>query len=337
MPIPSLPLEILNHVVDELVHSHSPSSTDPVPKIIKTLLALSLVSRAFIPQSRSHLFSVISLYQNGVTDFLHLLESPWCTIPLANTREFVVSTNLVVEGEGEDEALKTLDRLLTWRRSQSGPDSPGASQQPRDLSLSDIFPNLKKLSLNWIGWDTLSSQARETLHQGFQSVEQISLWNVEMQFTKEFQDFLLSFSVLSSLDLDGCVIYESKSEGHYEDRTGNLPLGIHNVADILLRRGPVVQSIKLSNLSDRQVSLLRALHSCQGSLRVLHCHFINYSDARISCTKAIGELVSVANDTLEEFTLEVQAAGLLRDGFDLGVYSLYRQGNDSHYSEYFQT
>lgn len=325
MPIPSLPLEILNHVVDELVHSDSPSSTDPVPEIIKTLLALSLVSRAFIPQSRFHLFSVISLYQNGVTDFLQLLESPWCTIPLANTREFVVSTNLVVEGEREDEALKTLDRLLTWRRSRSESESTtGTSQQPRDLSLSDIFPNLKKLSLNWIGWDTLSSQARETLHQGFRSVEQISLWNVEMHFEKEFHAFLMSFPVLSSLDFDGCVIYESKSEG-CENRTGDLPLErdiVDDTSNTLRQRRPAVQSIKLLNLSDRQVSLLRALHFCQGSLRVLHCHFVNYSDARVSCTKAIGELVSVANDTLEEFTLEVQAAGLLREGFDLGMHSV---------------
>ncbi|KIK56608.1 hypothetical protein GYMLUDRAFT_263545 [Collybiopsis luxurians FD-317 M1] len=315
MTIPALPTEILNLIIDEC-HSQSSGADDRA--LTSALLGtLSLVSRAFVPQTRSYLFSEIAMYQIDVPAFLDLLESPFCTIYLANTQGFVLSTNWYVASEPHNQRQQrspALDRLLTWEfnlPSGTATQTTTTSSE-KTITLPKIMPNLKKLGLHWIGWDTLSLAARERLHWGFQSVEELSLWNTTMRTQGEFMELLKSLPALQSLFLDGCVIYTSQRKAALE----NVELGGEEPTLLNLQR------INIMNISNRNVLLLEALGQ-SARTRVLECHFMNYSDAEISCTTAVGNLVSTTSALLEKFSVQVQASAALRDGFDLGTYFRY--------------
>ncbi|THU90316.1 hypothetical protein K435DRAFT_760456 [Dendrothele bispora CBS 962.96] len=278
---PELQPEILNLIIDEL-HSFRPD-----------LKTCALVCRGWVSQSRSHLFSRIHLYQNNVFPFLALCASPHSTIPLARISDFTIATNLCVEGEPEDKQLQdspAFDQLLTWRSPHDG------------KSIADVFRHLQTLSLDWIGWRTLSETARSVLHSAFQTVTELRMWNVVFETGDEFLEFLSSMICLETLCLDGVGL---RAPGQASTMESNV-FSSH------------FHTIDLKNLSpDHSGRVIRAITPCP-SLKNLSVHVCNFDDMSADCSMAVGNLLVSAGPSLESFGFYVQAAGMLKGDVDLG-------------------
>jgi len=277
----SLPFatELVNLVIDQLCDSPA------------DLKACALTSRDWIPQSRLHLFTRIHLYQNNVDPFLTLCASPYSTLPLARIRSLCVATNLMVDGEPEDKKLQNcpaFDQLLTWQSSDG-------------KSVADtVFSNLQKLELNWIGWHTLSKAARLTLYSGFQYVTELKMWNTVFESGDEYLEFVTSLTALEQLCLDGVFI-----RAPIQDlRSLNLPVSFH--------------TLSIQNICSRLTPVIHIM-TPSPTLKNFCGHVCNFQDMTADCAEAVGALLASAGPCLEEFTFRVQAAGMLKEGMDLGM------------------
>ncbi|KAK0475616.1 hypothetical protein EDD18DRAFT_1056690, partial [Armillaria luteobubalina] len=114
-----LPVELYNLIIDHL-HDSKPS-----------LLACSLVCRAWVPECRFHLFYKVILGPDTADPFSQLLESPHATIASAHTSELYVAQNSV---RSEHELL-LLENLGILSRCPA-----------------DVFGHVKKLSVTRVGW-----------------------------------------------------------------------------------------------------------------------------------------------------------------------------------------
>ncbi|KAF5370285.1 hypothetical protein D9758_006914 [Tetrapyrgos nigripes] len=278
-----LPIELINLIIDQL-HDSRPD-----------LKTCALVHRDWLPQSRYHLFHDIELYQNGVAPFLELCSSPYSTLPLAHVQTFGLATNLVVEGEPEDKTMHNcpaLDQLLTWQSPET----------ERKLITELVFEHLRALSLSGIGWWTLSDNAKAALHGGFTSLTELKLWNVVFGFEDEFVELLGALHGLQKLRLDG-VVLRRRSAGDIDvNERKNLPQSLH--------------AIDMLDLSEKSPRIIELMTSCP-SLKSFSGHIANFSDITTECAQAITKLLESAGSSLENFSFEVQAAGMLKYDMDL--------------------
>ncbi|SJL13806.1 uncharacterized protein ARMOST_17254 [Armillaria ostoyae] len=168
-----LPAELCNLIIDHL-HDSKPS-----------LLACSLVCRAWIPECRFHLFHNLRLCRDTADTFFQLFESPHATLASAHIRELDVAQNTVIRGGSlEGDLLEGL-----------------AFQGVLTRCPADVFEHVQKLSVTWVGWWTLTGAERLSIGHIFKNVTELALWTVVFQTDEELQALVASFPPLEVLSL----------------------------------------------------------------------------------------------------------------------------------------
>ncbi|KDQ06693.1 hypothetical protein BOTBODRAFT_192907 [Botryobasidium botryosum FD-172 SS1] len=277
-----LPSELISLIIDHL-HDDKP-----------TLKTCALVGREWVAPSRFHLLRSIHLYQDGVDEFLSLCDSPVSTIQRANIYSFRISTNRCVDGTPEDQRLwhsPALDELLTWRSSDE------------QRTLATVLSQLRILTLDWIGWWTLSRSAKENFAK-FEFLRELKTWNVEFESLVQFSALLGSFPKLEVLTINGGGFWRQEGISDFEGPS------------VAIALPPRLHTISLESLNDHSVAVIEALLPCP-SLRIFHFRVINFSDFGVACGAAIGKLLASTGTSLEVFSAQVQAAGPLNDGIDM--------------------
>ncbi|KAL0066817.1 hypothetical protein AAF712_006218 [Marasmius tenuissimus] len=248
-----------------------------------SLQSCALVCRAWVQPSRTLLLRIISLYQTGVEPFLHLCDSPFETISLAQVQEFAVSQNRYIQGGSIQSSLQdcpAFNQLLKWKSSND-----------KGKVITDVLSKVKLLSFNWVGWWTLDEEARSRLLTGFQSVEILKLSMVGFERYGQIQELIGSFSALQTLKLDSIR-----------------PLREPSSHPVLTSFN--IQRLELNSVED---AVIDALVSCP-NLQSFNCNYVNFFEFSHPQSQAIGKLLASAGSSLEEFSFTVQAAGMLNDG-----------------------
>ncbi|KAK0475617.1 hypothetical protein EDD18DRAFT_1367018 [Armillaria luteobubalina] len=267
-----LPTELCNLVIDHL-HDSKPS-----------LLACSLVCRAWVLECRFHLFQKVDLYRDTADPFFQLFESPYATIASAHTRELNVAQNTVTRYGNLDGEL--LDGL--------------AFQGVLSRYPADVFEHVQKLSVTWVGWWTLSEAERLNIGQRFKNVTELVLWMVVFETDKELAVLIASFPALEVLSLQTIRFRVKDSQENHSHLKHALPANLH--------------TISLNDISNPRVP--HSLIPCP-SLRVFKCHYVNFGDFTPALAKDFGQLLLSADERFEDFGFTIQAAALLNDGVDL--------------------
>ncbi|THU90327.1 hypothetical protein K435DRAFT_676238, partial [Dendrothele bispora CBS 962.96] len=287
-PCPELHPEIVDLIIDEL-YGFRPD-----------LKTCALVCRSWVSRSRFHLFSTICLSnrQNKASLFLALCASPHSTIPLARISNVTITTNQFDGVEYKDKQLQDpalFNQVLTWRSPHDG------------KSIADVFRHLKTLSLDWIGWRSLSQTAKSMLHLAFQPVTELKLRGIVFKTGDEFLEFLSSLICLEKLCLDYVVLYAPVQSSTM--RSNVFPSRFH--------------TINLKNLSPvHSGQVIRAITPCH-SLKNLSIHVIFFRDMNAKNSMAIGDLLVSAGPSLESFEFCVKVIGILEEGVNLGEHHLY--------------
>ncbi|KAK0239339.1 hypothetical protein EDD85DRAFT_906210, partial [Armillaria nabsnona] len=264
-----LPAELCNLIIDHL-HDSKPS-----------LLACSLVCRAWIPECRFHLFHNLRLCRDTADTFFQLFESPHATLASAYIRELDVAQNTVIRGgslEGDLFEGQAFQGVLT-------------------RCPAHVFEHVQKLSVTWVGWWTLNGSERLSIGHIFKNVTELALWTVAFQTEEELQALVASFPGLEVLSLRAIRFRINDSE---EDHSHALPVNLH--------------TISFNDVSNPRV--IRSLIPCP-SLRVFKCHYVNFVDFKPALTEEFGQLLSSAGERFEDFGFTIQAAACLNNGVDL--------------------
>ncbi|KAK0186439.1 hypothetical protein F5146DRAFT_890637, partial [Armillaria mellea] len=247
-----------------------------------SLLACSLVCRAWVPECRFHLFHKVLLNRDTADPFFHLLESPHATLALAHTRELIVAQN-----------KHPTNRLLYNRLLEN---MGILSRCP-----ADVFEHVTKLSVTWVGWWTLSDAERLSVGQRFKNVTELDLWTIYFQTDKEFQALVGSFPALEVLSLDTIRLRVNLEENHLHAEH-KLPANLH--------------TISLKDISNPRV--IRSLTPCP-LLRVFKCQYDDFGDFMPALAKESNRLLLSAGGRLEDFEFIIDAEAELNDGANLGM------------------
>ncbi|KAJ3748166.1 hypothetical protein EV360DRAFT_15380, partial [Lentinula raphanica] len=173
-----LPTEIIYHIIDQF-KNHK-----------ELLIQCSVISQVWAHRSRFHLFHTVQLHDNFFA-FFKLCSNKCSTISMH------VHCLSIDQSQCNAVALAPiisplyctlLDKVLTWRAENGA-------------SISDLFPKLNQLNLDWIGWWMLSAKAKFTLATGFYSIKKLQLSNVVFDSEHEFQEALCSFPMLEEVYL----------------------------------------------------------------------------------------------------------------------------------------
>ncbi|KAG7440772.1 uncharacterized protein BT62DRAFT_956674 [Guyanagaster necrorhizus] len=269
-----LPTELCNLVIDHL-HDSKPS-----------LLACSLVCRAWIPESRFHLFHEVKLYRDTADSFFQLFESQHATLGSGYIRELDVAQNTVTRhGSLEGD-------LLDGR----------AFQGVLTRCPTDVFTHVQKLSVTWVGWWTLTNAEKLSIGHRFKSVTELRLWMVLFETDEELLALIASFPALEVLFLQTIRfrVKDLEEDGPHPKHT--LPPNLH--------------TISLNDVSNPCV--IRSLIPCP-TLRVFKCHYVNFDDFQPALAEEFGRLLLSAGEHFEDFGFTIQAGGLLNNGVDLNA------------------
>ncbi|KAK0188461.1 hypothetical protein F5146DRAFT_1055347 [Armillaria mellea] len=267
-----LPVELCNLILDHL-HDSKPS-----------LFACSLVCRAWIPECRFHLFHNLRLCRDTAGTFFQLFESRHATLASAHIRELDVAQNTVIRGrslEGDLVEGLVFQGVLT-------------------RCPADVFEHVRKLSVTWVGWWTLTGTERLSIGDIFKNVTELALWMVAFQMDEEFQALVASFPALEVLSLRAIRFRINGSEEDRSNVEHTLPVNLH--------------TISLNDVSNPRV--IRSLIPCP-SLRVFKCHYVNFADFKPAMAEEFGQLLSSAGGRFEDFGFTIQAAACLSGGVDL--------------------
>ncbi|KAJ3994554.1 hypothetical protein F5050DRAFT_1835469 [Lentinula boryana] len=164
--ISDLPIELIELIIDFTLY--------PIGESLKNALNLALVSRTWTTYSRSHL--ELSLDESRVRfqklrAFTELCRHPLSTLKLVGA--------LFLSNVGNTRRFHTRGRPI----------------------LESVFTQLKKLTLDRVGWWTLNNIARDSLYNGFRSVTELHLRHVSFSDIQELQVLICSFPLLERLHL----------------------------------------------------------------------------------------------------------------------------------------
>ncbi|KAK0202157.1 hypothetical protein DFS33DRAFT_1056753 [Desarmillaria ectypa] len=267
-----LPTELCHLVIDYL-HDSKPS-----------LLACSLVCRAWVPESRFHLFHKVMLYRDTADPFFQLFESTHATLASAHIRELDIAQGTV-----------------TRSRSLEGDLLDGrAFQGVLTRCPTDVFEHVQKLSMAWVGWWTLTDAERLSIEFRFKNVTELALWMVVFQTDEELPALIASLPALEVLSLQAISFPINDAEKDNSHAKHTLPANLH--------------TISLKDVSSPRV--IRSLIPCS-SLRVFKCHYVGFDDFEPTLAKEFGQLLLSAGERFEDFGFTIQAAAFLNDGVDL--------------------
>ncbi|KAG7087671.1 hypothetical protein E1B28_013619 [Marasmius oreades] len=250
-----IPIELIHLVIRFLDDSKS------------TLASCALVCRSWVPISRFIFFRHIDL-STTVEPFLKLLESPYQTVSTARVESLTVTHSRY--------APALFNRLLTWRSSDN------------HRTLSTALPSLKRLTLNKVGWWTLSGEAKDQLLNEFLTITHLKLTMTAFDTYDDFLPLINSFPSLEQLDLDTV-----RPALHWEPTVPldsvELPRNLHRIS--------------LRQIDDCQI--IAFLAPCP-NLETLHCRFIDFDAVSPECTSAICKLLRSSGESLLSFGLEVE-------------------------------
>ncbi|KAJ8090162.1 hypothetical protein PM082_018749 [Marasmius tenuissimus] len=235
-----------------------------------SLRSCALVCRSWVQPSRAILLKCIFIHQKRVESFLHLCDSPFETISLAQVQEFTISQDRVLPGEGTASSLQNcpaFNQLLKWKSSDG-----------KGKTIVDVLGKVKLLSFNWVGWWTLDEEARSRLLTGFQFVETLKLLMVGFERYGQIQELISSFSALRTLKLDSIrPILESGprlalsfnihhlelgSVGDVAEALFSVPISSHSAAIISISSNSITRSLKqLGNCLPPPVALWKSFRS----------------------------------------------------------------------------
>ncbi|KAF9264489.1 hypothetical protein L218DRAFT_223845 [Marasmius fiardii PR-910] len=233
------------------------------------LASCALVCRSWVPISRSILLNHIDI-STTVEPFLKLLENPLQTVSIAHVESLTVSHSRY--------APTLFNRLLTWRSSDG------------HRTLSSILPYLKCLTLNRVGWWTLSGEAKENLLKEFLTIKHIKLTMTAFDTYDDFLPLINSFPLLEELDLDTV-----RPALHWEP---SVPLDPESVS-----LPPNLHRISLKQIDDWQ--MIDFLAPCP-KLEVLNCRFLNFDTVSPECTSAICRMLRSSGESLLWFGFEIE-------------------------------
>lgn len=171
MPIPSLPHEIFDAIID---HLHDDQSV---------LLSCSQASSLLLPCSRYHLYSKVVLHSKDLISFLSLLSTPWNTIsPVLHT--------LTIQGR-RGGVFGQLD------------DTTPARNPPRIRHISRVIAHLQNVSsinivrIDWGATIQVQAQVRTVL-SNLRGVKRVSLDNSTFDL-QTLEEYICSMPVLETL------------------------------------------------------------------------------------------------------------------------------------------
>ncbi|KAL0572105.1 hypothetical protein V5O48_009858 [Marasmius crinis-equi] len=199
---------------------------------------------------------------------LRLLEHPLQTISSARVESLNITHTRYPPA--------TFNRLLTWQKLDSG------------WTFSSMVPCLKQLSLNWVGWWTLTGESKRRLLDEFRTVTHLQLFMTAFDTYDDFLPFLSSFPALEVLDLDTV-----RPALHWEPTTtldGNsLPLNLRKIC--------------LGQIDDWR--MIDSLVPCRG-LESLTCRFRDFDATPAQCMVAINRLLESAGHSLLNFEFAIE-------------------------------
>lgn len=223
-----LPLELTNMIIDHL-HDTNDDSTR------RALEACALVCRAWVSESRFHLFRKVWLSPTRVAGFLAMLVHAHGTIPLRFIRHLHMRP---VDRRAWREDI-SLEQLLAWT-------APGG------WTLEGALTRLSKLTLHFVHWCKLGVPTRQLLLASFRGVTFLDL--VVHRFPKDttLTRVLRSFPALRDLELG----YLEREYAPGAPPDGPLPPGLRTLklkgtpetfVDELVRAGPygALRTLKL--------------------------------------------------------------------------------------------
>ncbi|KAK7049334.1 hypothetical protein VNI00_005935 [Paramarasmius palmivorus] len=266
---PPLPPEIIHQILQDLSDSSGLFSKT-------NLNQCALVCRAWLPKARSLVFHTIAINPGpmkfaSIRSFLRLCNSPLETLSQSGVQTLRVSQYLVDNHKQGNQCY--LERLLNWRSCDG------------KRTIRTILPNLKRLSLMFIDWRTISEEGMKVLLEGFKSVAELELYQVNFDSYDEFTSLLHSMPLLHSLDMTGCGGPSPIKRPPVSDR----PLG--NLKNVSIR-------------CLKDTKLLRALVPSP-NLRVFRCYQPPYaSDGEVFEASDVNGLLESASSSLEEFVFE---------------------------------
>ncbi|KAH7928610.1 hypothetical protein BV22DRAFT_193926 [Leucogyrophana mollusca] len=239
-----IPPEITDHIID---HLHEDA---------EALGTCSLVCKSWLPASRYHLFSIISLHPWKKDSFLRLLDST-CSSFAPHVRHLYIR-----EGRG----------AYTWEKKW----------------LNDALPRLsglthvESLEIEQVFWEFLSAAAKKSFFEGFRGIKQLKLRQFEFRTGTDLVTFLSAFPKLEALRLDNV-----KWERETMELAGlSVPTRLRVVGMNYCRKSPVLdwlmsgdripraQNIRLGMLTARDTPVVsRYLRLLGNSVEELHLHF----------------------------------------------------------------
>ncbi|KAF9566522.1 hypothetical protein CPC08DRAFT_100091 [Agrocybe pediades] len=177
--MPFLPQETLEHIIDYLHDDR------------RTLLTCSLVASKFLPASRYHLFSEVTLVATRLCGFFELLDPPWSSIPNAVSR--IVIT-------GSDSIPRYCQKRLAGRK-RSG--SRAMLYTPKSFSrLREQLWRVSSIRLVDISMSEkdIPATLRCLLYE-LKGVKSIRADRVTFDCPREFLEYISSLPVLEELSL----------------------------------------------------------------------------------------------------------------------------------------
>ncbi|KAK0475585.1 hypothetical protein EDD18DRAFT_196536 [Armillaria luteobubalina] len=275
-----LPVELYNLIIDHL-HDSKPS-----------LLACSLVCRAWVPECRFHLFYKVVLRRDTAGPFFQLLESPHATIASVRTHELIAKQDTIWNENLDCKLLENPDILSRCPADVFG--------HVKKLSVTDAFGHMKTLSVIWAGWRTLHDAERLSIVQRFKHVTEFVLWRVYFQTDTEFQALLASFPALGVLSLQTIRLQDNDMEENHLHAGHSLPANLH--------------TISLNDVIDPDI--MRSLIPCP-LLRVFNCHYEEFDDFTPALANDMNRLLLSAGGRLEDFEFMIYADTEFQHDFDL--------------------
>ncbi|KAH7913107.1 hypothetical protein BJ138DRAFT_1124656 [Hygrophoropsis aurantiaca] len=239
-----IPPEITDHVID---HLHIDT---------RMLGICSLVCKSWLPASRFHLFSTISLHPWKKDSFLRLLDSTYSSFAPYVRHLFIR------EGRG----------AYTWEKKWLN----------EALPLMTALTRIESLEIEQIIWEFLGTAAKKSFREIFREVKQLRLRQFEFRTGTELVDFLTAFPILETLRLEN-VKWEKETTQLLD---ASVPSRLRVVGMNYCRKGPVldwlltnpgvarVDTVRLGMITARDTpTVSRYLQFLGDSLTELHLHF----------------------------------------------------------------
>ncbi|KAF9062025.1 hypothetical protein BDP27DRAFT_1451915 [Rhodocollybia butyracea] len=215
-----LPVELHEKILDIALTSNANATT------MSDALNFALVSKLWTPRSRYHLH--LSLDESRVKyqklrTFTNLCEHPLSTLTLIRALSISNVGNIRI-GLKRSSLDHTAANALFSRRFLTKSKSNSKS---RDFILESVFTHLKTLTLEKVGWWTLSDAARSSLHNGFQLVTSLALHNVSFLNYHHFHELVCSFPTLETLHVS--LLQSSFIPDHEKNPNLQLPVNLHSI------------------------------------------------------------------------------------------------------------